>query len=215
MNEELIKKYKKVYLETKVPEYLLENGLEDLKFRLPEQDKPRHSVFRYGLIFASLFLVISAATVSASQNAKEGDLLWPVRAISEPVIMTVKQNITQNQNKDGMTEIKPSVRPTSPTPASANEDQRDENKKDLNLNNKSGEKQQEKNEDRSENKSDENSKSKDVKGEKIKSDNSGNQVSEEKKSEHKDVEDESGNKNQEAKDKTPGRGNDARENNKK
>lgn len=126
MNEEIIKKYKKLYLETEVPKHLAEKGFEDLKFRLPEQDKPRRSVYRYGLLFASFFLVISAATVSASQYAKEGDFLYPVRAISESVTESFNYNIGQEKYKENKAkEISPTSSPTlTPGISKMNEDKK-------------------------------------------------------------------------------------------
>lgn len=137
MNEEIIKKYKTVYLEIETPTHLAERGFDDLKFRLTEQDKPGFNVYRYGFIFASLLVLITAGTVGASQNAKEGDFLYPVRAISEPIIMTVKQNIMQSQNKDEMIEAIPDEKPSSPTPNPENTDRKGENKNNGDENKKS------------------------------------------------------------------------------
>lgn len=93
MIEKNLEELKKVYQETKMPDYLIYNGWADLKFKLPNQ---QNNFFRNlvtkGLVFASICLLVSAGLIKSAQAAKPGDLLFPIKDFTQ----NVKAKITGN-----------------------------------------------------------------------------------------------------------------------
>lgn len=86
MVEDKIQELKKEYEKIVIPDYLISNGWLDLSLKLPEKGKfSWHLIFARGLVFASIVLFFSGAVVGVSQASKPGDILFPVKVLSEKV----------------------------------------------------------------------------------------------------------------------------------
>ncbi len=90
MIEDKLKQLKEEYQKIEIPGYLTSNGWLDLSLRLPGKGEfSWRLIFGRGLIFASIFLVLSGSVVGVSQAARPGELLFPVKVLSEKVAAKV------------------------------------------------------------------------------------------------------------------------------
>ena len=84
MIEDQLEKLRKEYLKIKAPDYLVQNGWVDLQTRLSAQESPNRRFFpKPALIFASVILLFFAGSLTAAQAAKPGDVLYPVKLLSD------------------------------------------------------------------------------------------------------------------------------------
>src|SRR3989344_5556202 len=93
MIENNLEKLKDEYQHAKTPDYLISNGWLDLSLKLSYQRRfSWRMIFGRSLIFASIILVLSGTGIGVSQAAKPGDLLFPVKVMSEKVAAKVVDN---------------------------------------------------------------------------------------------------------------------------
>lgn len=93
MMEDKLRELKAEYQKIGTPGYLISNGWLDLSLKLPEKGKLSWRLFfGRGLVFASIVLVFGGSVVGISQAAKPGDLLFPVKVLSEKVAEKVVDN---------------------------------------------------------------------------------------------------------------------------
>jgi len=86
MDKKLLEQYKKIYLEEKISDHALQKGREDLLRMLPEQDSPaRNTFFRYRFLFAGIILLMLIGTAGMVQAANSGELLYPVKILTNNV----------------------------------------------------------------------------------------------------------------------------------
>jgi hypothetical protein len=90
MRENDLRKYKEVYKNSTVSDAVIQQNWESLRGILPERKNHQHTGFyRAAFVFAGLLLFISAGTVGAAQTARPGDMLYPVKVLSDTVISKV------------------------------------------------------------------------------------------------------------------------------
>lgn len=102
MDKKLLEQYKKIYLEQRISEQDLQKSWEDISRILPAQDLPKHNSFsRYGFLFVCIFLLLLIGTVSMAQASRTGELLYPVKVLTNNVAVKIfgKPEITAEKVK--------------------------------------------------------------------------------------------------------------------
>jgi len=99
MTDTDLKQFKNIYLKTPVPKDLAENGWNNVLHRLPKQETPAPSYWRYSFLSIAVFLIAFAGLISLSQTATSGSLLFPVRTMSESVTKAVNQSFEKSKLK--------------------------------------------------------------------------------------------------------------------
>lgn len=120
MKEQNYEQFKKDYNNIQPPEYLMKHGWEELSQRLPAQDLPKRApAFQYGFIFAALLLCLTAGIVGASQTAKPGTVLYPVKTTSDELFKTLSNTTEKTvttpaklENPSVIKQVPPSSSPT-------------------------------------------------------------------------------------------------------
>lgn len=93
MSEDLLKRAKKEYLETPIPDYLKYDGWRDVRIRLESRGWGLWAlVFKRGLIFAVFALLVLGSVVGVAQAAKPGDKLYTVKVLADKVFARVSGN---------------------------------------------------------------------------------------------------------------------------
>ncbi len=129
MDEKFLGRYKKIYLEEKTSDPDLQKGLDNLMRMLPEQDSPSRNIFlRYRYLFAGIILLILIGTAGLAQAANSGELLYPVKILTNNVAAKIfgqPQIIFKKQEKNV---IVPTIISPKPTEKETDEDQKDSKK---------------------------------------------------------------------------------------
>ncbi len=104
MDEKILEQYKKIYLEEKISDHDLQQGLDNLIRMLPEQDSPvRNIFFRYRFLFAGIILLLMIGTAGMAQAANSGELLYPVKILTNNVAAKIfgKPEINAKREEKG------------------------------------------------------------------------------------------------------------------
>lgn len=137
MKDEQLKEYKKLYLETS-PTTTSEEGWKNLSQLLPKQ-KANIPTFRYAFIFACILFLILFGTVTVSQAAKPGNILYPVKVLSDKVVSKISQTVESKKflpqlKKDNPSNDSKDEEKATPS-AKVSETEKDQEDKDLKENN--------------------------------------------------------------------------------
>ncbi len=90
--EERIEKLKKVYLATEISEQEINKRWQDLEMLLGEQNRRDYApIFMRSFAILSLVLLCMGGLVAFAQAAKPGEILYPVKVLSENTVKKVKQ----------------------------------------------------------------------------------------------------------------------------
>lgn len=93
MSENLLKKAKKEYLETSLPDYLKYDGWRDVRVKLEPRGWSLFGlVFKRGLVFVAVALLFLGSVVGAAQAAKPRDKLYSVKVLADKVFAQVTGN---------------------------------------------------------------------------------------------------------------------------
>jgi hypothetical protein len=107
MIEEKLEKYRKSYIKTNPAEFLVKNGWDDLRVKIASEEQLERKAlaakpgFLSGLIFASLVLLVLIPTISFAQNSKEGDILFPVKVLSDEIVAKVTNSQLKSKLETG------------------------------------------------------------------------------------------------------------------
>lgn len=126
MDKKILERYKKIYLEEKVSDPALQKGLDNLMRMLPEQDSPVHNTFfRYRFLFAGIILLMLVGTAGLAQAANSGELLYPVKILTNNVAAKIFGRPEINSKKVENNIISPTIITPKPTEKENEEDQKD------------------------------------------------------------------------------------------
>ncbi len=93
MRENLLKKAKKEYQDTPLPEYLKYDGWKDVRVKLESRGWILWGlVFKRGLVFVVVALLFLGSVVGAAQAAKPGDKLYSIKVFADKVFAQVTGN---------------------------------------------------------------------------------------------------------------------------
>lgn len=92
MIEDYLEKLRKEYIGITSSAYLMQHGWADLRPQLEaKRTLALPSLFGKSLAFASITLLLFASIVSAAQAAKPGNVLYPVKLLSDKVVANITQ----------------------------------------------------------------------------------------------------------------------------
>lgn len=90
MIEDSLEKLKSEYHSIVVPDYMISHGWMDLSLKLQAKSGFTWRIFFVrGLIFASFVFFVGTGIIGVSQAAKPGDVLFPVKVLSEKAAIAV------------------------------------------------------------------------------------------------------------------------------
>lgn len=122
MDEQFLEQYKKIYLRKKMQDDALQKSWNELSRRLPAQDLPAQNlIFRYRFLFAGIILLLLAGTAGMAQASRSGELLYPVKILTNNVAAKIFGNprITSNRLEKTVN-VEPTKQP-QPTEKEENE----------------------------------------------------------------------------------------------
>lgn len=143
MNTEKIKEFKEIYLGTKVPDAIIEEGWKTLSNRLPYQDNsyiPFYKPLRFAVLSASILLLFIVSGLGFAKYATPNSILYPLKGVSNKIYGNLDEingkvfRPTPKISQPAMdiiapnSTITPIVSPTlSPTPVKKQEDKENDN----------------------------------------------------------------------------------------
>lgn len=92
MKSNELKNYKRIYLEEKISKQAIEKSWDTVRRRLPQQDEPKKYYYPAAFMFASMLLFFFLGTIGVSQASRPGDVLYPVKVLSDKVAAKVTGN---------------------------------------------------------------------------------------------------------------------------
>lgn len=134
MTEPNLDKLRKKYVKIKPNELLVQNGWDDLRVKIAsvEQEKRKSSLasrrkpaLLSGLLFASILLLVLVPTVSFAQKAKEGDILFPVKVVTDHIVSTINNlpEMAEEGLNSPLTTPKPKLSPAIEATKEAEKDE--------------------------------------------------------------------------------------------